>query len=362
MKRSLIYGGVFSFAACSFLFSSCSADKEELESMMDGKSSVSFTAVVDEVSDALRAAWDVVDPGVLVPDYSKDEIFRFTQGDQLVALSQGETKTYAQEGIEVNDKGHVTAKLYSNGYAWFFYPSVKINKLDTATAVVKEAYVTLTIDREQDFSNQTRNVFLKTNPMKVVDGKIDPIITFNHLTSLLRFHVLNQTGNANLVVNEIKLEADDFIFPLVADYNIASQETTIDEFSNFQNMATSLTWKERFVQDETKAKMTYVDSLGMSGYIYDALLVTFPISAATLAKSTLSVSVTFYDRAKGTTITPAPVTYTPAKLAGAFPNGWPMGTRSYFNVRINENNELSIDIDKYPGNWGTESAEIDVVK
>lgn len=358
MKRSLIYGGVFSFAACSFLFSSCSADKEELESMMDGKSSVSFTAVIDEVSDALRAAWDVVDPGVLVPDYSKNEIFRFTQGDQLVALSKGESKTYAQEGIEVNDKGHVTAKLYSKGTAWFFYPSTTITNLDTTKSDVDNAIVALTIQNTQNANNQNKCVFLKTNPIDVVDGKLSTEVKFNHLTSLLRFHVLNETGNENLVVSSIKLEASKAIFPLSANYKFVGQETIVQKDMTLSNMSNVLEWREL---TQTKDKMTYVTG-SKTGYIYDALLVTLPIDAATLASTELSVSVTFADLEKKSAITPAPVTYSADKLASAFTNGWPNGKRSYFNIRFDQNHELSVFVSDYPGDWGTESAEIDVVK
>lgn len=357
MKRSLIYGGVFSFAACSFLFSSCSADKEELESMMDGKSSVSFTAVIDEVSDALRASWNIVDPGKLYPNYTQNEKFQFEMGDQLVALSQGETKTYVQEGIEVEHNGNVNAKVYKNGKAWFFYPSSTIQYLDTTKADVENAQVALTIHNPQDASNQYKCVYLKTNPIDVVDGKVSTDVKFNHLTSLLRFHVLNLTGNENLVVSSIKLEASKAIFPLHASYKFVGQETVVQKDMNFSSLSNVLEWREL---EQTKEKMTPVEAGSKTGYIYDALLVTLPIDVAALASTELTISVTFADLVKKDSYTPAPETYTGDELASAFKNGWPSGKRSYFDIMFNQNHKLSVSVSDYPRDWGKVGDEIDV--
>ncbi len=324
--------------------------------MMDGKSSVSFTAVIDEVSDALRARWDIVDPGKLTPNYSENEKFFFEKGDQLVALSQGETKTYVQEGIEVEHNGNVNAKVYKNGKAWFFYPSTTITNLDTTKSDVDNAIVALTIQNTQNANNQNKCVFLKTNPIDVVDGKVSTDVKFNHLTSLLRFHVLNETGNENLVVSSIKLEASKAIFPLSANYKFVGQETIVQKDMTLSNMSNVLEWREL---TQTKDKMTYVTG-SKTGYIYDALLVTLPIDAATLASTELSVSVTFADLEKKASITPAPVTYSADKLASAFTNGWPNGKRSYFNIRFNQNHELSVSVSDYPGDWGKVGDEIDV--
>lgn len=359
MKRSLIYGGVFSFAACSFLFSSCSADKEELESMMDGKSSVSFTAVIDEVSDALRASWLLVDPGELNPDYSKPELFGFEEGDKLVALSQGKTETSAQENIKVSKDGHVSANLYSNGKTWFFYPSTNIFDFDTAKTDVNLAKVQLNIKEVQSADNQHECVFLKTDPIDVVDGKISTSVRFNHLTSLLRFHVLNQSSNKNFAVSNIKLTASSKIFPTSAIYKFASQETMVQKDMNLSGWVNVLEWNEL-----SPAVGTQVNGASMSGYIYDALLVTLPIDAEALANTTLTVSVTFKDLEKKSEFTPTPITYDGAKLAAAFPNGWANGKRSYFNIRFNQNNELLIGFSdsSYPGDWGSKDSETEIVE
>lgn len=364
MKKNLVKGCWLSFAALALMLSACNAEKDELNDASDDKVAVRLRAVVDGVPQ-LRASWSISDPYTENPDWNKNEIFKWQTGDLLTSLTLGGTAG-VQYGVSLKtendqpaDMANMNVRLPKNGLAWFFYPSTDIFNVDTTTADVRNASVGLSISPLQNRNNQSKYVYLRTDSIVVKDGKVvNDVINFNHLTSVLRFHLLNSTKR-KYTVKQIRIAASyPKVFLMSASYRMASKGFDVQQTQNNSSYADELVWDNLDYQ-----KNPMVDDLSTTARedVYDALLLTFPVTGEELLKSKLTVYVTLYDTEKRTEFALEPKTLDPNKSQSSynkFSLGFPRALRTYFNIRINENNTFDIVIGDYPGGWGLESDEI----
>lgn len=354
MKRNLIYGGLVSLAAASFLFSSCSSDKDDLGRVEDEKAFVRLTATVDGFDDALRASFSIVDLNTLNPSYSNPEKFKWSDGDSLVALSKyaKSPKGTCERGIKVaaeegGDVATLKVQLPGDGKVWFLYPSSSIKMQSDSSAYTAE--VSLPMETTQNINNQMGCIYLRTDSIELKGGVAQSNIHFNHLTSLIRFHVLNATSH-KYMVRKITISSeskDDEVFASRADYKIASKELIVTSNQHHADYVKSFAWENLNYDEYSCAPMVDDNSTEAREDIYDALLAIFPVSAEKLLTKTLTVEVQVYDFETGVTITLDPKVYNPNESANVkklFANGFPRGQRTYFNLKIEEiDNELKLE-------------------
>lgn len=360
MKRNLIYGSVLSMAAMSFFLSSCSEDKDYAEE----KAFVHFTATVDEIGNSLRAQWSMTGLNEMSPNWNNAEHFLWNDGDEMVSLFRGKDASEVQYNLPVTTVGgesstqvELNVQLPKNGTAWFFYPSTSIENYDESSADVENAQVSLTIDATQTPANQKKFAFLRTDEITLKNGENqNGTVNFNHLTSLLRFHVWNASGR-KYVVKSIKIESSKpTVFLKTGNYKLASQDFMVQKDINNSQFADELIW------DNTnyKSDAPLVDDEGTTSRedIYDALLITFPVEAEQLEDVDLSIHVTLADAANNyAEFTPNPLVLKSSDYATQFAKGFPRGKRTYFNLKISGSNIVMFDDMDYPGASGWSSEE-----
>lgn len=372
MKKSLIFGGFISMFASATLLSSCSED--ELGGVKEDMSVVHLTAVVDGVQEALRAAWQVADSNMLAPDYSKEELFLWDSGDKLVSLAQGQNKVHVQYNIGVSTGYEVTSsranldvKLPSNGYAWFFHPSTTIVNVDTtgASQDVSHASVTLSVPKIQNKNNQYKSVYLRTNRLELSDGGVvnTSSVQFNHLTSLLRFHLQNTTDR-KYTVKQIKVvSSSSTVFATAATYKLTSQDYDVQSDSNNSSFDNEIIWDNLDYKDDAPLEK-YVEGDSPRRDIYDALLVVLPVSGDELKKSSLSFYVTLYDTEtkKDYALSPLVLDSSKDNVRDQLALGFPRGKRTHFNMRISKDNTIKLLVSDglFNGGWPTGSEEIEL--
>ena len=362
MKRNLIYGSVLSMAAMSFFLSSCSEDKDYAEE----KAFVHFTATVDEIGNSLRAQWSMSGLNEMNPNWGDAEHFLWDNGDEMVSLFRGKDASEVQYNLPVTTADgtastsvNLNVQLPKNGTAWFFYPSTSIENYDESSADVENAQVSLTIDATQTPANQKKFAFLRTDEITLKDGKPQSeSINFNHLTSLLRFHVWNASGR-KYVVKSIKIESSKpTVFLKTGNYKLASQDFMVQKDINNSQFADELIW------DNTnyKSDKPLVNDEGTTSSedIYDALLITFPVEAEQLADVELSIHVTLADAANNyAEFTPNPLVLNSSDYATQFAKGFPRGKRTYFNLKISGSNTLEFANEfEYPGEWSSDEVYV----
>lgn len=368
MKRNLIYGSVLSMAAMSFLLSSCSEDKDGLESLEE-KSFVHLTATIDEIGSDLRAAWHIQGLQTEKPDYTTPELFKWSNGDEMVSLFSGKKTSEVQYNLPISTDGDEATKvdlnleLPKNGKLWLFYPSSTIENVVEESGDVENAQVSLTIDATQSVENQKKFAFLRTDEITLENGVASPDnIKFNHLTSLLRFHVWNASGR-NYVVKEIKIASSaPTVFLKTGNYKLASKDFEVQKDINNSTFADALIWSN--VNYRTDDAL--VDDAGttLREDIYDALLVTFPVDPDQLDGVELTVSVTLADKDNNyAEFTPNPLVLNNTNSATVFSKGFVRGTRTYINMKVSGSNTLElVDDIAYPGGWGNHDEEDDVTE
>lgn len=362
MKRNLFVGIAVSIAAMSFIIASCSENDHYTEE----KTLFHFIASVDEIK-ATRASWQLSGLNLINPNWGDPELFLWDDGDEMVSLFRGRNSSEVQYNLPVTTEGgssstvvNLNVQLPKNGTAWFFYPSSSIENYDESSADVENAQVTLTIDATQTPENQRKFAFLRTDEIKLKNGEPESeTIDFNHLTSMLRFHIWNASGR-NYVVKTIKIASSKpTVFLKTGNYKLASQDFMVQKDINNSTFADALIW------DNTayKSDEPLVNDEGTTSRedVYDALLITFPVEAEQLEDVDLSIYVTLADAANNyAEFTPNPLVLKYSDHDAQFAKGFPRGKRTYFNLKVSATNTLEFaDSFEYPGGWGDDEIYVD---